>query len=102
MQLNVPIFVLSQLNRASETRADRRPSMAELRESGSLEQDGSVVMLLYNSGEDDRSKKILEIAKNRQGELGKIALRFDGRFQNFWETGEPASDGKQRPVNPFE
>ena len=95
MELNIPIILLSQLNRASEGRETREPSMSELRESGDIEQDASVIILLWDMSEDDRSKKGCKVEKNRQGETGKMELRFDGdkmRFKDAGEWQEPAED----------
>lgn len=88
MELNIPIILLSQLNRASEGRETREPSMSELRESGDIEQDASVIILLWNMSEDDRSKKGCKVEKNRQGETGKMELRFDGDKMRFKDAGE--------------
>ena len=95
MELNIPIILLSQLNRASEGRETREPSMSELRESGDIEQDASVIILLWNMSEEDRSKKGCKVEKNRQGETGKMELRFDGdkmRFRDAGEWQEPAEE----------
>lgn len=88
MELNIPIILLSQLNRASEGRETREPSMSELRESGDIEQDASVIILLWNMSEEDRSKKGCKVEKNRQGEMGKMELRFDGDKMRFKDAGE--------------
>lgn len=88
MELNIPIILLSQLNRASEGRETREPSMSELRESGDIEQDASVIILLWNMSEEDRSKKGCKVEKNRQGETGKMELRFDGDKMRFKDAGE--------------
>jgi len=76
--LDVPIIALSQLNRAS-TQGDRRPTMADLRESGSLEQDSDVVMLLHVE-EDDPSTMQVGVPKNRQGMTGAFELTRRGHF----------------------
>ena len=105
MELNIPIIALSQLNRASENNASKEPTMAELREAGNIEQDASVIMLLWNLTEDDRSKKGCKIEKNRQGECGKIVLKFNGDLMKFEETNESVKDAKEwKKVedNPFE
>lgn len=88
MELNIPIILLSQLNRASEGRETREPSMSELRESGDIEQAASVIILLWNMSEEDRSKKGCKVEKNRQGETGKMELRFDGDKMRFKDAGE--------------
>ena len=69
--------------------------MSELRESGDIEQDASVIILLWNMSEEDRSKKGCKVEKNRQGETGKMELRFDGdkmRFRDAGEWQEPAEE----------
>lgn len=105
MELNIPIIALSQLNRASMGRDDKEPTMAELRETGNIEQDASVIMLLWNVSEEDRSKKGCKIEKNRQGECGKIVMKFNGDTMRFEETEEnvkEAKEWKKVEDNPFE
>lgn len=105
MELNIPVVALSQLNRASMGRDDKEPTMAELREAGNIEQDASVIMLLWNLDENDRTKKGCKIEKNRQGECGKIVMRFNGDTMQFEETEESVSEAKQwkstESDNPF-
>lgn len=85
-EFNIPVVCLSQLNRGVEQRQDKRPMMSDLRDSGSIEQDADVVILLYRDGYyyPDRDPKkrnfdILEvhIAKNRQGETSRIKAFYD-------------------------
>ena len=90
-ELNVPIIALSQLNRASEGREGHRPRMSDLRESGSIEQDADVIMLLHR--EDYYRLKEAEfvpdniaeviIAKQRNGPTGIVRLTFDNRTTTF-------------------
>lgn len=87
MELNVPIIALSQLNRVSELRENKEPTMAELREAGDIEQDASIIALLWNIS-DDRQRKCIKIDKNRQGESGKVVLKFDGNQMHFEESEE--------------
>ena len=104
MELNIPIIALSQLNRASEGRETKEPSMAELREAGNIEQDASVIILMWNIDENDRSKKGCKIEKNRQGECGKVVMKFNGDTMRFEETDEDvkeASSWKKVDDNPF-
>lgn len=83
LELKIPIIILSQLNRAIDRSEDNRePELADLRESGSLEQDANVVMFLHDP-EKDSDKRILLIKKNRSGPTGRIPLTFirsNGRF----------------------
>ena len=94
MEMNIPVIGLCQLNRVSEAREDREPTMAELRESGDFEQDASVIMLLWNTDKDDRSKKCIKVDKSRQGKTGKVDLEFDGDTMRFTEYDKfrPAKD----------
>ena len=69
MELNIPIIALSQLNRVSEMRQDKVPTMGELREAGDIEQDASIILLMWNIVDD---KKGLKVEKNRQGILSTV------------------------------
>jgi replicative DNA helicase len=90
-ELEVPVVVLSQLNRAAEGREGHRPRMSDLRESGSIEQDADVIMLLhredyYHRGDTDwEENNIAEVivAKQRNGPTGTVELIFDGRLTRF-------------------
>ncbi len=90
--LKVPVLALAQLNRAAERRDSHRPMLSDLRESGSIEQDADMVMLLfreeyYNETEENRGLAELIIAKNRNGATGTVTLRFaqdQMRFENAW------------------
>lgn len=86
-ELHVPIILLSQLNRASESRETKEPTMAELRESGDIEQDASNIILLWNLDEDGVYKG-WKIEKQRQGTHLKEVLKFDGDHMNFTERTE--------------
>ena len=104
MELNVPIIALSQLNRTSEMRETKEPTMGELREAGDIEQDASIIILLWNLDNEDKSRKGLKVDKNRQGELGKIVYRFDGNEMRFQETEEElkSKDGFKTVRTPFD
>ncbi|MBT1035402.1 replicative DNA helicase [Canibacter sp. lx-45] len=85
-ELDVPVVALSQLNRASEARADKRPMMSDLRESGSLEQDADVVILLHRDADPklDRSGEAdIILAKQRNGPTGTIHVAFQGMYSRF-------------------
>ena len=87
-ELDVPVLCLSQLSRACETRADKRPQLSDLRESGAIEQDADVVMFLYRDGyynEDADEPNLTEciVAKNRHGETGKIKLQWVPEYTMF-------------------
>ena len=90
-ELNIPVMVLSQLNRSPEGREGHRPRMSDLRESGSIEQDADVVMLLhredyYHRGQEDYEEDNtaeLIIAKQRNGPTGTVKLTFREKFTRF-------------------
>lgn len=87
-ELNVPVIILSQLNRVSESKETKEPTMAELRESGDIEQDASNIILMWNVSEKNRSFKGLKVEKQRQGETMKEGLKFDGDHMRFEERQE--------------
>ncbi|MCC5909553.1 MAG: replicative DNA helicase [Clostridiaceae bacterium] len=87
-ELNCPVIALSQLSRAPELRADHRPILSDLRESGAIEQDADLVMFLYRDEyyhPDSEKKNVAEVivAKHRHGETGGIELYWLGDFQKF-------------------
>ena len=99
-ELNVPIVALSQLSRASETRADHRPQLSDLRESGALEQDADVVMFIYraeqyrdadgNPNSEEQGTAEIIIGKQRNGPVGTAKLAFikeHTRFENLAHGG---------------
>lgn len=89
MELNIPIMVLSQLNRVSELRENKEPTMGELREAGDIEQDASIILLLWNISDD---RKALKVDKNRQGIRGSFVLHFEGDNMRFIETDETVKE----------
>ena len=87
-ELNVPILALSQLSRATELRAEKKPQLSDLRDSGSLEQDADIVMMLYREEyysheAEDANIAELNIAKNRNGETKTMRLYFSKETQLF-------------------
>lgn len=89
-EMNVPVITLSQLSRAPELRTDHRPVLADLRESGSIEQDADVVLLIYREEvyhprEDNVGLGEIIIAKQRSGPIGSVTLAFLKQFVR-WET----------------
>lgn len=80
-EFNIPVVVLAQLNRGVEQRQDKRPMISDLRESGSLEQDGDVVILLYRSDEPGLAGELdLIVGKNRNGPTGVVTVAFQGHY----------------------
>ncbi len=97
--LDVPFLVLSQLSRASETRpGDHKPQLSDLRDSGSIEQDADLVMFIYREEVYKRDREDLKgladiiIAKQRNGPIGNIPLRFLGAFTRFENRAEDLED----------
>jgi replicative DNA helicase len=87
-ELNIPILALSQLSRAVESRSPQIPKLSDLRESGSIEQDADVVLMLYREDRekpDTPNKNIIEvhIAKHRNGPIGKMSLYFEEQSTTF-------------------
>lgn len=83
MRLGIHVISLCQLNRGSEYRASRRPMLADLRDSGAIEQDASNVIFLWNADPNDRTRKGCAVEKQRQGGTGEMELSFDGRHMRF-------------------
>ncbi len=83
-ELKIPVLAVSQLSRAVEQRGTRKPQLADLRESGSIEQDADVVMFIWREDEDNLENINLDIAKHRNGPLKSIPLFFKGDRIKFF------------------
>ena len=89
--LEVPVIALAQLNRGPEQRKDSKPDLADLRDSGGIEQDADAVILLHRESiaedqfEWQKSWMIMKVAKNRQGGLGEVGLKFEGHLSRVVE-----------------
>jgi replicative DNA helicase len=93
-ELNVPIIALSQLSRGVESRTNKRPMLSDLRESGSIEQDADLVLMLYrdeyyNPDSPERGIAEVQIAKHRHGPTGIVKLLFDPQFTQFKNLARP-------------
>ncbi len=81
-ELEVPVIAISQLNRGPEQRTDKRPAMSDLRESGSIEQDADIVILLHKDREREGEADVI-VAKHRNGPTKDIVLAFQGHYARF-------------------
>jgi replicative DNA helicase len=87
-ELELPVVALSQLNRGSEQRTDKRPMLSDLRESGSIEQDSDVVILLHREDQYEKEspragEADLIVAKHRNGPTATVTVAFQGHYSRF-------------------
>ncbi len=107
-ELNIPVLVLSQLSRNAENRGDDKPKNSDLRDSGAIEQDADVIMLLRRpcymgskaKESDDRLLAIVDVSKNRNGATGEVRLNFDGTITRFMDRKETNPEYMQGDVVP--
>ncbi len=97
-ELDVPVIAISQLNRSVDSREDRRPRMSDLRESGALEQDADLILLMYRESqykETDENKTLADVivAKQRDGPTGAVRLNFFGPILRFENPAFAEDDG---------
>jgi replicative DNA helicase len=93
-ELNVPVIALSQLSRGVESRTNKRPMLSDLRESGSIEQDADLVLMIYrdeyyNPETPDRGITEVIVTKHRNGPVGTVKLLFEPQFTRFRNLASP-------------
>ena len=101
-ELKIPVIVLSQLSRANEQRGDKyeKPKLSDLRDSGAIEQDADVVLLLRRPARNpkdpesqDQTLAYVDVAKNRNGETGEVKVDFVREYTRFFDRPLPAKEG---------
>jgi len=101
VDFEIPVILLSQINREVEKTSSKKPKMSEMRESGDIENDASIIVMLWNKDENDHSKKGFSVEKNRQGILGEGVLTFNGDLMKFYGEDD-FIDASQSVVDEFE
>jgi replicative DNA helicase len=98
-ELDVCVLVLSQINRGV-TKEEREPNLSDLKESGAIEEDADVVMMLHPKGKLEGGAELVAciVTKNRQGKKGRVALRFEGAFQHWGECEADVSASAPAPA----
>ena len=105
-ELDVPVIAISQLNRSPEQRSDKKPMLSDLRESGSIEQDADVVILLHRDDMYDSQNRSGEadliVAKHRNGQTKTITVAAQLHFARFADMAPNAGSGRDftAPQNP--
>lgn len=100
-ELDIPVIALSQLSRSCESRNDKHPMLSDLRDSGAIEQDADIVVFPFRPEyyDDNAEKGLCEVnfAKNRNGRIGVVNLRFDGEFQRFYDHSNSFQSDEPSP-----
>jgi replicative DNA helicase len=101
-QLDIPVVALAQLNRGVEQRPNKRPTMGDLRDSGAIEQDADIILMLYrdevyNHDSPDRGTAEIIVGKQRNGETGPVRLAFMGEHQKFADMAPGYVSEQRRP-----
>jgi replicative DNA helicase len=111
MQLDIPVIALSQLSRKCEERADKKPMLSDLRESGAIEQDADTVLFMYRpsyygirgeSGEDLSDKAYVILGKHRNGDLSDIELHYKHSHNQEWGTMQSKKEYDSFVVDEFQ
>ena len=101
-EFKIPIVALSQINRVSEMLKDKEPSMSELRESGAIEQDAAVIIMLWDDINPETKKvegKFVKVEKSRNGQCDRTRLYFDGKHMTFSALDIAGGEPKQEYTN---